>query len=241
VLPSDEKALDRVRKLLALATSPNPHEAASAAAQAQALIDRHRLQAILDAEGSLAHDADPITDARDRPLETARKIRPWKALLAIALAEHNHCVAYTLETGDGQSLVLVGRSADRAAVETLWAWLVRRIEWLSATHGANKPKRWHDDFRVGVVDTIAERLNEAPSPVSEGLTDRGEDHRSETAIAIVDRAMDARREALSRFVESNLKLGPAKSLRVDARAWEKGRRSAEGVPWLPTKKPGLPE
>ena len=35
--------LARVQKLLALASSQNVHEAASAAAMAQALIERHRL------------------------------------------------------------------------------------------------------------------------------------------------------------------------------------------------------
>ena len=39
-MTSRSAALERVRKLLALATSPNPHEAAVAAARAQALTAR---------------------------------------------------------------------------------------------------------------------------------------------------------------------------------------------------------
>ena len=36
----------------------------------------------------------------------------------------------------GEAIVLVGRGRDRELVVELWQWLVRRIEWLSATHGA---------------------------------------------------------------------------------------------------------
>lgn len=225
--PEDQRALDRVRKLLALATSPDAHEAASAAAHAQALIDRHRLRAILEAESAAESGDDPITDARDQPLETARKIRPWKVLLALELARRNGCVAYTLETDEGQSLVLVGRAADREAVSTLWRWLARRIEWLSATHGAGRSRRWHDDFRVGVVDAIAERCStpDRDDSAAEPLLD-------ERSLARVDQAMAARAEALERFVERHLRLGAGRAIRVDPRAYNKGMTLGATAPWL---------
>jgi hypothetical protein len=225
--PEDQRALDRVRKLLALATSPDAHEAASAAAHAQALIDRHRLRAILDEERAAESGDDPIADARDQPLETARKLRPWKVLLALALAGRNGCVAYTLEGEDGQSLVLVGRAADREAVSTLWSWLVRRIEWLSATHGAGRSRRWHDDFRVGVVDAIAQRM--AGTNRDETTGEAPLDARS---LARVDQAISARAEALNRFVEKHLRLGEGRAIRVDPRAWKKGMTVATTEPWL---------
>lgn len=233
----DQRALDRVRKLLALATSPNAHEAASAAAHAQALIDRHRLQAILDAESSANDEADPITDARDAPLETARKIRPWKVMLALTLAQHNGCVAYTLERDRAQSLVLVGRAADRAAVETLWTWLVRRIEWLSATHGAGRSRRWHDDFRVGVVDALAQRLC-APRLDHDPPHD---ERRDSSSLARVDAVIGARDAALRSFVERHLRLGDGRAIRVDPRAWTQGKRIAAEQPWLPHRAVRLPE
>lgn len=218
---SAEKALDRVRKLLALATSPNVHEAATAAAQAQALITRHRLEQWLDAERDAADDPDPIADASDAPLEVARKLRPWKVVLAGALAEVNGCVSYTLDRGDDQAIVLVGRARDRAAVETLWAWAVKRVEWLSATHGEGKSRRWHEAFRVGAVDVLARRLGTVAR--DERATVAG------TELATVDRAVEAHRAALDRFVSERLKLGSGRGMRVDAAAYAKGRRAAEGM------------
>lgn len=217
-------ALDRVRKLLALATSPNPHEAALAASRAQALIEAHRLQAWIDAEREVEQDPDPIVDAREEPLETGRRIRKWKSALAVVLAEANGAVAYTLDRGKDSAIVLVGRSADRAAVAELWSWLVKRIEWLSATHGAGQTKKWHEAFRFGVVDSVAQRLRESTTEARSEL--------SEAALVVVDPAQAAHRDAMQRFVTSNLRLSRGRGVRVDAEAWESGK-SASGDLDLP--------
>ena len=75
--------LTRIRKLLGLATSSNVHEAAAAAAQAQLLIERHRVAHLLE---PAVPDEDPLTDGAEAPLESARRPRRWKAALAAGLA-----------------------------------------------------------------------------------------------------------------------------------------------------------
>lgn len=209
--------LDRVRKLLALATSPNAHEAASAAALAQTLIARHRLQQWLDADAAAADAAAAIDDARDEPLDVARKPRTWKVALASTLAEANGCLAYTLDRGHERAIVLVGRAADRAAVLEIWTWLVTRIEWLSATHGAGKDRKWHDAFRVGVVATLGERLSAVDAEVRSEL--------SPGALVRLDPVLLARREALDRFVQERMRLGRGRAITVDARAYAEGRQA----------------
>jgi len=209
--------LDRVRKLLALATSPNAHEAAAAAELAQTLITRHRLQHYLDADAVAADEAEAIDDARDEPLDVARKPRSWKVALASTLAEANGCLAYTLDRGKERAIVLVGRAADRAVVLELWSWLVTRIEWLSATHGAGRDRKWHDAFRVGVVATIGERLAKVDAQVRGELT--------EGALVRLDPVLLARREALDRFVEQRLRLGRGRAITVDAHAYAEGRQA----------------
>lgn len=211
--------LDRVRKLLALAGSPNVHEAATAAAMAQALIARHRLDEWLAAEAGVAEDPDPITDGRDAPLEVGRRLRKWKVALAAALAEGNGCVAYTLDLGAERAICLVGRSRDRAAVAVLWEGLVKRVEWLSATHGAGRDRAWHEAFRIGAVDTIAERLSRVGAEVREAI--------GEGALVRVDPREAAHRDALDRYVAERMRFGRGRALRVDASAWEQGRAAAE--------------
>src|SRR5690606_7750393 len=112
---------------------------------------------------------DPIVDAHDEPLETGRRLRKWKVVLASALAEANGCIAYTVRHGREQAIVLVGRQRDREAVIELWNWLVKRIEWLSATHGAGRSRQWHEGFRIGAVDAVAKRLQESAEEVREEL------------------------------------------------------------------------
>ncbi len=214
----DQTLLSRVHKLLALARSPNVHEAATAAGLAQALIARHRLQGWIDAGQAVAADPDPIEDARDSPLEVSRRLRKWKVVLACAIADANGCIAYTLDRGKDQAIVLVGRARDRAAVLELWTWLVARIEWLSATHGAGQDRQWHEAFRVGAVASVADRLAHVEEQVREEFTT--------AALVRVDPAAHAHREALDRFVSEHLRLGKGRGLRVDASAWEQGRQAA---------------
>lgn len=214
-------ALDRVRKLLALAESPNQHEAALAAARAQALIETHRLQAWIDAEHAVEDDPDPIVDAREQPLEVGRRIRRWKPALASVLADANGCVAYTLDRGKNSAIVLVGRARDRAVVAELWGWLAKRIEWLSATEGVGQSKKWHEAFRVGVVESVGERLREGTSQARAEL--------DAPALVRVEPAMAAHRDALERFVANNLGLGPGRALRVDAEAWARGKAASRAI------------
>jgi hypothetical protein len=221
----DHVISSRVRKLLALATSPNAHEAAAAAAMAQVLIERHRLQAWLEAEHSTTPDLDPITDGRDAPLAVGRRLRKWKVVLATTLADANGCVAYTLDQGHEQAIVVAGRERDRAAVAEVWHWLVARIEWLSATHGAGKDRAWHEAFRVGVVAAVAEKLA--------GVAEQVRGEFTEAALVRVDPAVASHRDSLDRFVRDHLRLGKGRGIRVDAAAWAHGWQAADGLDLRP--------
>lgn len=214
----DPAVLDRVRKLLALATSSNVHEAAAAVSRAHTLIAQHRLQGWLDAEQAADDDPDPIVAATDEPLAVGRRIRRWRVVLAGVLADANGCVVYTRPVGPEDHLVLVGRSRDRAAVHTLFEWLDTRLAWLSATHGAGRSKKWHEAFRIGAVDAIAERLKSTDDAMRSAL--------ETTALARMDPAEAAHRAALERFVAERLKLGKGRTLRVDNRAWLAGRAAS---------------
>jgi len=216
--------LDKVRKLLALSRSADVHEAASAAARAQALVERYRLEGLLEAEE--AATAEPI---EDEVLETARRSRRWKAVLASGLAEVNHCLAYTREEGRERQIVLAGRAPDRAAVQSLWEWLVPQIEWLSATHGAGHDKRWHDDFRVGAADTVCARLRSVSAEQHAGV--------DPTALVRLEPALVARRVALEAWASDRLRTRPGRRLLVGAAAWNAGREAAHEVPLGDSEEP----
>ena len=208
--------LDKVRKLLALSRSANVHEAAVAAATAQALIERYRLESLLAAEAAVA--ADPVDE---EVLEAARRLRRWKTVLAAALAEVNDCLVYRRPPGREHQIVIAGRASDRAAVRSLWEWLVPQLEWLSATHGAGREKRWHDDFRVGAVDTVTDRLR--------GVAGEEQGRIESTALVRLEPALQARRAAVDSWAEQHLAVRAGRRVLVGASAWNAGRRAAESV------------
>jgi hypothetical protein len=114
-------------------------------------------------------------------------------------------------------LILVGRDGDRAAVRALWDWLLRRVEWLSATAGPGRSRKWHEAFRVGVVDAVAARLDDR-APVDVG-----------GALVAVDAAVAARAAAVDRFVSENLGLSRGRGMRVDAGAYAAGQRAGQDL------------
>ncbi len=217
--------LDRIRKLLALATSPNVHEAASAAAKAQSLIERHRLESFIAAEEAIA--ADPVTDGSAHPLDRARKIRKWKSALATGLARNNGCIAYSAAVaGNKRELRIAGREADRSAVLALWEWLVPRIEWLSATHGAGQPRAWHEAFRIGAAETIVDRLSEVHVDVRTALDTK--------ALARFELSCARRAADVESFADDRLRLRPGRTIRVDGQALERGRALGRDILLPPT-------
>lgn len=218
--------LARVQKLLALATSQNIHEAAAAAARAQALIEAHHLKDLLAAAERDAEEERSVDDGRATPLEVGKRLRRWKIVLATILAEHNACVAWSEDRGKETALCLAGRAADRELTATLYAWLVTRIEWLSATHGAGRDRHWHEAFRVGAAEVIAERL---AHPERSELVDGGVDMTTSGA-ALVKQDRAAREDAVDRFVATNLKLGKRKSFAVDAHGYRRGRAIGAQIP-----------
>lgn len=215
----DDAILDRLRKLLALAGSPNPHEAALAASRAQALVTRHRLEAWLAAEAAEQADPDPITLGRDDPLEIARRTRKWKAYLASVLADANGCAAWIDGRGRQEAICLVGRARDRELVRALWEGLVKRVEWASATAGQGHDRAWHEAFRIGLAEQIGARLREGDAEASAEL--------GSTALTVVDPARAAHERALDRFVDDHLGRGKHRSLLVDAHGLHAGREAGQ--------------
>lgn len=225
-MASLETVLARVKKLLALATSSNVHEAASAAAAAQALITRHQLTSLL--AGHSDDPDDPIADGREVPLEVSRRFRRWKLFLASGLATHNASIAWLDERDDDTRLCICGHHVDREAVRVVWSPLVTQIEWLSATHGAGRPRQWHEAFRIGAAEAIVDRIAAGDVVVVDEVDDRHDvDDAPLTALQLsqVRPLRAARVAAVEAFAQSRLPRDKRNVL-VDLRALERGRQAA---------------
>lgn len=206
-----DKAIDRVRKLLALAKGTSEHEAAAAASQAAALIERFALD-----EAAIRIDQP---EAKPEPIERSGRLEPdlptyggrgsgrkrvaWKETLAKAAASDVGVKVYWRNHVD---ICGFGRESAIATWRYTYQYLCRAVDeladagWESASSEAWESARaWKNAFRVGCAQRIATRIFEArverqraarraahaptPTPTAEPI----EASRESLALAIVAR------------------------------------------------------
>ena len=128
-MSTDARIIERIQKLLALAASPNEHEAASAAAKAQALMLEHDLamdQVETKVDKRVAGIGQTYHHLRQRG-----KPGNWKIALYAAVAKTSDCWV-TVGSTSGS---MIGRKIDIELAEYLFAYLVATLERLQKEYG----------------------------------------------------------------------------------------------------------
>ena len=149
------KAADRVRNLLALSKSSNVHEAAVAAAHAQRLIEKYRLEEVDVHEP----ESDPWTVALDdNPLDQGARFAQWKLDLAMVVTESNACRIVVFQQGRYSTIKIVGAPTEVEACRTLYMWLCSEIQRL-ARSSKQRGRASKDSFRQGAIRTIEDALS----------------------------------------------------------------------------------
>ncbi|TPV93706.1 MAG: DUF2786 domain-containing protein [Myxococcales bacterium FL481] len=235
----DDKLLERVRKLLRLATSDNVHEAANAAARAQELIDRHRIDALTRANLSRdPFDDTTVVEAIDEPLECSKRLRKWKVFLATSLAPTQNCRVYVLEPrppDKQQRLVPVGDPTDIAILAELYRFCVTQIECLTRAHGEGQDRKWREGFRVGAAKTVVARLQAARQQTLDRAPDLPTPAPSESAdpadgaLAHPERLWARRLAEVDAHLRAKSGLRSGKSLRVHAQSFTLGEQAGHRV------------
>ncbi len=241
------KILDRVQKLLRLAKSDNLHEAANAAAKAQALLDRHRIEGFMR-EPTRVH-GDAIQDRRDQPLDSSKRLRKWKTFLAMQIAPLHQCRVYCLEDappGKMRRLVPVGHRDDLDALDALFRYLVTTVECLTRKHGVGRDRKWCDGFRLGAVHSLVERIEQARQQVLESIEDppgalRGSTttHGPATLVPVAT-VFSKRLAQVDRWFDEHHGSSRRRDrgLRCVAAAFAAGEFAAGGVALRPLERPG---
>lgn len=177
--------VDKIRKLLALATSANEHEAASAAAMAQRLMIEHAVSEESVRGAGAREDEGPIeTEILQRYASVGGRsaIPSWHQTLAGAMSRHFLCrIWYT----PGQSITMVGRPSAREIFRVTYFYVRGELErlceaaWSRQRGMGEHGKRWKTSFYAGAVSTINARLREetkrleAGTPTPGGVTSSG--------------------------------------------------------------------
>lgn len=216
------EALEKAAKLLRLATSNNPHEAALAATRAQEIMDRFKLSAdaVNGVGGEIATD-EPIANFGFDPLERASKVDRWKSSLAVCIARQNQCKVF-LQGG----ICLIGRASDVQTVRYLFAWMVREIERLAARDCKGTSRTYWNNYRLGAVETVSRRLRESAVQTVETVKLEAREAGGESALMVVERSaalMVQRAEQVEQWAKTNMRLRAGSSSRSN---FHSGARNA---------------
>lgn len=220
------KVRDRIQKLLRLATSSNVHEAATAAAHARLLMERHRI------EMAALQDEEPeLTAHRAEPLWVFRRPPRWRIELACSIARTGGCRVYLRCAGSQVEAILVGSSSDASDVRLLDSHLSAKITKLCKLRGRGQGRHWSHAFRLGAVATIGERLASARRQAQMDATASAP---SAAALCTVSKAL-ARLQALDGRVDQwmannlTLRVKRPRHVRADARAYAQGRVAGAAI------------
>jgi hypothetical protein len=152
---------ERVRKLLALADSPNENEAAAAAEKAQALMLRYGIEmATIAASGGerLAVD-EHVVDG---------KVDPWRRILAAAVARSAGGRVVWEPDGYARSrgkMFFYGPAGAVGGMVELYCYLEAQLIVISAAATAARWERrvhgrtWRNSFLLGVVGRVGQRFD----------------------------------------------------------------------------------
>lgn len=223
-IPNINAILDKVRKLRELAArSTSLAESATAAAQADAIIQRYRLsEADVEAAGNVPTEA---IDSPEEPLWSGYGRTDTVAMrLSAVLAGHYGCVSYRERTRVGGrtesvTLRLAGRASDVAIVRYMFVWLRAEIERLAQ----REPGSARPSFRHGAVSGIEAALNASMRATVAAQTRSGAG-----AMVLSSRAA----EAQAWLVAASPKMGKARPVGgdLDARAFARGMRAGREMP-----------
>lgn len=171
---NDQKIVDRIRKLLALATSDNVNEAASAAAKAQELIERHNIDRAMLAEDK--PDEHPLEDVVTQSIYDfpTSRAETWQIVIAQGVTGANGCKVYISKRGENPNLVGIGPLTSLLICSELMSWLTGEVERLlkeeeSRARTNDHMRAWRNSFRVGAASTIANRLRAAKAETRKKL------------------------------------------------------------------------
>ena len=151
---------ERIRKLLALADSPNENEAAAAAEKAQALMLRYGIELATIAASSgerLAVD-EHVVDG---------KVDPWRRMLAAAVAHSaGGRVVWAPDGGRSQGKIFFyGPASAVGGIVELYRYLEAQLVVISAAATAARRERrvhgrtWRNSFLLGAVGRLGQRLD----------------------------------------------------------------------------------
>ncbi|WP_341733291.1 DUF2786 domain-containing protein [Microcoleus sp. EPA2] len=190
---ADTNIVEKIKKLLALATSSNENESTAAAEKASLLLAQYNL--------SLA-DLGPNQqeEISESGVETTPRYVTWKMILLSGIGEANGCNA--MRNSYTGSMFLVGTSTNLIVCTHLYEYLSQAIERRAKYRkGSGRGLAYLNAFRVGCATRLRQRLLEQKQQMEEsGIPGVGD---VAATPAIVVRSMfEKNQQAIADYLQS---------------------------------------
>lgn len=160
---TNDRIIDKLRKVLAMTGSPVEAEAQTAAEMLQRLLTEHNLD-IADLE---ARGAATKPQVKEDNHDLGKAAFAWKLNLAEEIADHYFC--WSLVDRTAKTVRFVGRPDNVESLKMLYAWIIDQIKrissderklWMAEHNEHVDPLRWQVNFGLGIVSRLGHRLQE---------------------------------------------------------------------------------
>lgn len=219
-----EQVIERVKKLLALSTSPNEHEAAQAAALASKLMAKYAIDEAVLREPT----ADDIVD--EELMGPQSRAETWRGVLSNSLAIHHRCKTIWIPEQNGSfktfALRIVGKKSDIESVRYLWSYCCREIGRLCESRkGTGRTAM--NSYRLGVVDGVVEQMNKVHREArEEAIREHGE--KGKMALVRLDEQRTIVLDLFGRFYPL-AKNRAAPDVNIDREAYRRGVQDGKRI------------
>lgn len=148
---SEEKLIEKIKKLLALSKSPNEAEAELAAQRAHELLTKY----------NLSMDYIQEKEIREGNVITGRSLKKWRHLLINGIASYYYCKSLCYVRGSGYyRIVFIGQKHNIIICKSMYDYLEKAVIRESKNIHKNAKSKYRENFKLGMVIRIAERLSE---------------------------------------------------------------------------------
>lgn len=241
-----EDVIRKVTAMLRLAENEaaSAEEAQTAMAMAQQMMDKfeiEREEINLDpqqAEKDYSEEEEfrDFSEVNEGEIDSSggnrrgKVIAQWKMNLARYLVKANGCFMFQSYRGTKYSIEIVGKPSNVQTVRYFYAWYSKEVESISKFWCRGLGMTWNQEFKIGMVEGLQERLEEMRKKTLEDL--RYERKDNPNALMIVNKAIakfEQRAQLAKEFAYSKHTFGRAKGSYSGGRigsAREEGRAAS---------------
>jgi len=235
---SEEKIIDKIRKLLRLSeNNPDIEEAKSAAAKAQELIARYNVQ---QAFLKLEQDDATGVNIEDTYIHQSGRVATWIRVIAYTLSEANNCAMYYTQ---GEGINCVGEPDDIALTRVILDYLISEVKNLCKRavakrnadlvydygYGMDKSQGrvYANNFKLGAANSLNERIKATIKKVEEETAAHPQ---GQYALTIISNKLVRSKQHLPKLTK-----GPKIRYRGNRDAYAKGREAGKKISLSPNR------